>query len=278
MRQALLCGVWFVLSGCWSDGHRASEPVVAEKPVIDCEAAQEFMTTMTYLRSAKDMNLAEPLMRTVALGVASGCTGAAGRFIAVTELLKKSGLDSASAIDIGTQAAQRSDEAAEAFRDIFKQAFLKSYLDLDLADALRLARKLSLDYAGKPQVARGDFAGMVHFCQEPRHLNLPKPACAKLAARIAAYGEGSDDDAIAEPFISAFDFLIGGDGPHLTTGDAMKIAEELVAVSPFAVDNFQQAFTYAVAPSGLKMERGEAVRFAQQVAKRSTGSLGPVQK
>ena len=273
MRQALLWATWFVLSGCCSDGHHAKEPVVTEKPVTDCESAQEFKTTMTYLRAAKEMKLAEPVMRTVALGVASGCTGAAGRFIAVTELLKKSGLDSASAIEIGGQAAQRSDGAAEAFSSIFKQAFLKSNLDLDIADALRLARKLSLDYTGSPATAQDDFAGIVHFCQEPRHLNLPKPACAKLAARIAAYGEGAEHSANAEAFITAFDFLTEDDGPHLTTADAIIIAEALVAVSPFAVDNFQQAFAYAVAPSGLKMERGEAVLFSQQVAKHSTGTL-----
>ncbi|MCX6108814.1 MAG: hypothetical protein NTZ90_04320, partial [Proteobacteria bacterium] len=246
-----------------------------EQRVLNCESSREFITAMTYLRGAQDMRLSEPVARQVAMGVAAGCTGAAGRFIGVTDLLKKAGLDSASAMDIGQQAANQSEEAAAAFQSVFKQAFLKSYLDLDLADALRLARQLSLDFAGDASTARDDFTAIVGFCLRPRQLNLPKPACAKLASRIAGYSSRTDEDgdSVAEPFIAAVDFLTDAKDPNLTTGDAMKIAEELVAVSPYAVDNFQQAYAYAVAPSGLKLERSEAVRFAKQIAGHSARNL-----
>ena len=266
-------------AGCRDDRH-VIEPVEATpsapRLAWDCPAAEEFTAAMGYLRHATALKLGEPAMRALALRVAAGCEGAAARFAATFELLSRSHLDSASALEVAVQVGSRDDQTKQAFDLVFRRAFLATELDLELHESLQLARDLALDLSGDTTQASEDFATVVRFCTGRGGLDLPKPGCAKLAARLARRAAQGDGTSVAVAFVDAFEFLTGADGPHVTTADALRIAEEVVAISPFAVENYRRAYGFAVATKGLRLSRQDGLKLALSVAEQTVRPLPPV--
>src|SRR5690606_38342093 len=118
------------------------------KPDYRCSAAREYITAYNYLLDKKEFNLKHPEVSKLALGVAKGCSGAAARFVSVTETLISAKLDTSSALVIALQLAAKDDRATSAFTTVFRYAYLPDYLDLPLQDAVETAKRLSLQFVG----------------------------------------------------------------------------------------------------------------------------------
>ncbi|MCM2279207.1 MAG: hypothetical protein NDJ89_14115 [Oligoflexia bacterium] len=237
-------------------------------PPTDCSSAKEYITAHEYLRQEKDLQVPEADARKLALHIAAGCTGSANRFIRVSRLLIGSGLSSSDALKLGQDFAARSEAETETFLTVFKRAFLKEQLDLDIGASVRLAKSLTLEFEGDQAAVKNDFETVLDFCTRTDSLNLPRPQCGVFAAEIARAGQ-EWGGSVARPFLDAMQFLRANPGPNLSSGDALKLARELVKHGPLAPANFTQGYRYASAESGLNLARNEAVAFARELASKS---------
>ncbi|HUP58576.1 MAG TPA: hypothetical protein VM598_14050 [Bdellovibrionota bacterium] len=227
-----------------------------------CNSTRDYVTTLEFLRSHKEFSVPEPEARKIAGLVVLGCEGSAARFVRVTETLTRAGLGTKNAFELGIDLAARTDNETEAFVAVFRSAFLEEYLDLDLASSISLARSLSIEFEGDVLGAREDFERVVAFCSSDKGLDLPKPQCAQLAARIAGRGKAFSGG-ISDAFLSLFTFLRSEPGPRLATGPALALAEELLAGGRGSADNFIQGYRYGISKSGLALGTHDAVAFAK---------------
>ena len=246
----------------------SAEPAkTSEEPeyVYNCRADREFITTHEYLKRKKEFGLKPEDMRQIALDVTKGCTGAAASFIESTELLLKTGLDGRTAIIQSRDLATKGAKFAKSFNTIFRGAFAKEFLDMDSGSSLRIARKLTIEFKGDADIAANDYIELAKFCVETKGLDMPRPECATMAARVAAYSAESKLP-VAAAFKNALDYLTTDKDVNLTLRDALPIAEGLVAVSPESVDRFKTAYEYASNKNGLNLPRSDAVQFARTLS------------
>ena len=233
--------------------------------IWNCQADREFITTYEYLKHKKEFGLKPEDMRNIASAVTKGCTGAASSFIDATELLLKTGVDGKTAVEQARDLAVKGEAYTKAFIAIYRGAFAKEFLDLDTGTAIRLARKLTGEFKGDPKVAAEDYFAIATFCVQAKNLDLPRPECAVMAARIAGYSEESKM-AVGKAFIDAVEYLTSKKETNLPMRDALSLAESLIAISPEAVKSFKTTYEYASDKSGLKLTRTDAIQFAKSIA------------
>ncbi len=258
--RVLFLGV-FVLSG------QASATEKSELPE-NCLAAREFITTLRFLRHHGEFKISEYEGNKVADQVSRGCTGAAKRFIEVTNLLLRIGVSTPNAIKKGIRFAGASQKEVKTYIKVFQRAFIAEYLDLDLSTASRLAEDLSVGFKGDSRYAREDFEEISEFCLEESGLDLTKPACSYLAWDVAKAGEKYKDGA-AENFLDVLEFIQDEKGPSRSVGEALALAKEVISFGPQAVQNFKNGYRFAVSSSGLKQGYIQAMGFARKMASRS---------
>lgn len=261
--RAIICSALVIATPilCAESQKKSEEPEFN----YDCRADREFITTHEYLKRKKEFGLKPEDMRRISLEVTKGCTGAASSFIESTELLLKTGIDGKTAIEQARDLAAKGPKVSKSFNLIFRGAFAKEFLDMDSGTALRIARRLTTEFKGEPNIAAEDYLSLAKFCVETKGLDMPRPDCATMAARVASFSESSKLP-VANAFQKAVEFLTRTREVNLSLRDALPIAEALVAVSPDAVDNFKNAYEYATEKSGLNLPRVDAIKFAKAIS------------
>ncbi len=237
----------------------------SEKGSLTCTTTKEYVTTLEYLRAQPDFKIPEEQARILANQVSSGCTGAASRFIRISEVLSRSGVGGKDSVAIGKEFASRTDSQTDAFVSVYRRAFLAEYLDLDLKSSLSLARSLSSEFEGDATEVRTDFEKLVDFCISTKNLDLARPDCATFAARLAREGQAFGGG-VSAGYIRLYEFLTSESGPRLTTRDALDLAKQIIKTGPTGIDNFMQAYRYAVSPKGLTLGERDALVFAKNLA------------
>ena len=241
-----------------------------------CESAKEYITTVAYLRDKKELGLDEKSIRKTAERVSKGCTGAARRFVKVFELLLKAEAGPRGSLKISTDFAQKGPEFAETFLKVFTRSYLAEYLDLDYQTSFKLAKNLSVNYSGNPKIAAKDFLKLVDFCSDEKNSGLSKPTCGIIAGRVIKRS-GKFHARIAEEFIKSYNFMTSEKGPAVTTVQALKFSEKLVAQGPEAVDNFISMFEFATDNDGLQLSTIQAIRYSGRIAKATwVNTKGPL--
>jgi len=233
-----------------------------------CESTKEYQTTTNFLRSKKFLYLKEEDIRNVANQVSSGCTNASKRFIMITNLLIKAQMDSKSAIENAIKFSASTDAKADTFINIFKYAFVRNFLDLDVFNATKLANELSLDFEGDSQIAFYDFQTIVKYCVSQDQLDLPKRKCSEMASTIVRHGQTYNQN-MGTPFIELFEFLVKSNGANLPTYKAIETATQVFQYGPKAGDNFQKAYEFAKNKKGLDMDENKSLEFALEMAKKT---------
>lgn len=258
-----------LLTNAWSWNVQAVEApaLMAEKPTV-CTTTREYVTAIEFIRKRSELGADEKFARKIADQVSQGCTGAARRFIRTADLLVRSTLTGHDSLKKAIELSHASDEVTETFVEVFRNAYRKGGLDLPVGMSLELATELSLKFNGSVAHVREDFERLVEYCVSESKLDLPKPACGRTAARVAALGEVFPQGA-SFAYIRLFEFMVSDRGPRLTTGDALKLSESLLWKGPEAENNFVDAYRYAVDPKGLGLSVPKAVEFAKKMAERS---------
>ncbi len=242
----------------------AATPELVE-PTAKCSAAKEYVTALEFLRRQKEMQVPEEKARELADQVAKGCNGASQRFIQIALVLTRAGLGTRDALDTGVEYAMKDAASTQAFLHIFNRAFLSEYLDLDMRAAFKMAKNLSGTLDADHKAVRDDFSRLSDFCVKEESLDLPKPVCGTMAARITALGN-KWGGGVAHDYLETYHFLKSQKGPGMTTANALKLAEEIISLGVSAPSNFSQAYRYASSSSGLSLPVNDAIQFAKKLA------------
>lgn len=247
-------------------------PALAEPPPSeirhDCKSTKEYITTREYFEKSDQLSLDASQVEQVAHDVSKSCTGAAARFIRSFEVLMKVELGTRNSLRLALELAKKNDAFTDSFLGVFQRAFLKEYLDLDLATSVNLAQSLSLDYKGDVKRGVKDFIDLTKYCLDVSKVGLSLPQCAKMAGELAKAGENFDK-AMAPAYFEIYEFLTTEDGLTMPVGDAFNLAQKIVLQSPYAVDNFISAYRYAAGWDGMDRSAKEALIFAQQMSERT---------
>lgn len=245
-------------------------PIVTKTGKEFCQSAREYVTTLEYLRKNDDrFALNETQRREVANRVSLGCTGAAERFSETVELMMKLEIGSMNALYLGQKLAFKERMFTEAFLKVFKKAYLAEYLDLDIKRSVRLAEVFALEFEGDLALALEDFEELVLLCIRGRDFGLSHVHCADVAGQVAI-ASGKSGISLRDDFIKAYEFLQAQDGVRAPLGLALKVAKRIVVQGPGAVDNFITAYKYSVKEQGLGMDARRSIRFALEMAHRTS--------
>jgi hypothetical protein len=145
-------------------------------------------------------------------------------------------------------------------------------LDLDFNTSLEMAKSLSMDYKGDPNLAKKDFFELVDFCTDEKALGLSRPQCGVIAGRIVKKAENFNVS-ILDKFVEIFNFMISDKGPSPDLLIALTIAEEITAIGPEAPENFIMAYKYGINESGLSLPAARALSFAKRISKNAVFKL-----
>lgn len=240
-----------------------AEPNDTDYEVV-CPAAKEYITTVNFLREREKLGFTEKEIREAAFEVSKGCLGAAERFILTFETMMKTQAAARGSLQVAIELSKKSDNYTDAFLEIFKKSYLAEHLDLDYKTALDMAKSLSLEYSGNPEIAQSDFLKLVKFCTSDKWLGMSKPRCGIIAGRVVKKAEHFKTS-VAPLFEKLFAFIISEKGPTPNLVKALDITEEIVALGPEAPDNFIMAYRYGLNEEGLKLTALGALNFAKKM-------------
>jgi hypothetical protein len=233
-----------------------------------CKASQEFITTMEYLRAQKEFALTEKQIYELSDNVSKGCTGAAGRFVKVTDLMITAGFTANKSIETATYYALKNEESFDAFVTIFKSSYLESLLDLNLEQSLKIAKELSESSLGTKKNAEKEFTKLVDFCVDQKTFGVPLMDCATISARVVKSAEKFEFN-VANDFIEVFSFLTNSNKANIPSFKALPIAENIVKHGPLAKKSFLDGYDYAISKKGLDKTVPDAIKFGELMASRS---------
>ncbi len=247
----------------------------SQAAIESCSTTKEFVTTFEFLKQDEEFKVKDAEAQPIALEVASGCTGAAKRFIRISKTLTRSGATNKNAIQTALPFAAATDTEAETFVAVFRRAIAEDSLDLELGDALKIALKLSKNFSGDQKRVREDFDRIADFCADSTKMGLPRLQCGEFAAEVASQGE-KYEEGVSKSFFALFEYLKSESGPQLTTADALQLSKKLAARGPMSYDNFKQAYQYASSEKGLKLARADAIQFAKKISELEKASTNAV--
>lgn len=242
-------------------------PAVVDPGFRDCSSAREFLTTYRFLQANRSTALTPADAERMALKVAEGCDGAAGRFIKTYTLLQRAGVVYGDAIKQAADMASEEPVTATTFDGVFARCFAGDGLDLDLGTAVRTARQIAFDYDGDKTWAESDFVEIVRFLSSASGGAMSNPEAARLAARLLSAAE-THRKSVARSFTDTYEYLTSRSGPNLARPDALALAEKILFVGPVALANFREAYQFADAEGdkGMGKERPDAIKLAMSVA------------
>lgn len=232
-----------------------------------CLSTREYITSLEYLREKEEFKVKESDARELAKVIAGGCTGAAGRFVSITDMLVRAGVQSAKAIRLGKDFSLLNQKKADSFLIFFKKLFLKKYFDLNVSDALRISLDLSEMVKGEGFVEK-DFEIISSFCLKKDSLNLPYLKCASLAADVAKLG-AKNEESIADKFIELYHFLRGPDTVNLNVLKSIDVAKDIAFFGKVGIENFVLAYKYSKSSKGLDLGSGKSFAFAMEMVKKT---------
>lgn len=235
---------------------------------INCYSAKEYITTYRYLEEKKVFSLKKNDIMAVADVVSKGCSGAAKRFIEVNDLLVKADVETSESIKIGIIFSAKNDQTTDTFMAIFKETFLKEYLDLDIKNAIDFSMKLSLEEDGNPKMIKNDFQKIVNFCLDQKSLDLSGVKCSSLASAVVINGIKFKVE-MAPIFLDHYHFLTDKDGADVSTYKALEISLKLIGSGPLSALNFKEAYKFAISKTGLDLEKIKAINYGELMAQRS---------
>lgn len=250
------------------DQDKAQEKIQDKIQDKFCQSTKEYITTFRYLEAQKTFALKKDDMMKIADAVSKGCNGAAQRFIETNNLLTKAGVETSDSLKIAMKFSDKSDQTTDTFAIIFKETFLKEYLDLDIKTAINFSMKLSLETSGDAVMVKNDFQKIVKFCLDNKGLDLSGPKCSDLATKVAASGSKYKME-MNPVFFEHYNFLTDKDGADLATYKALEIGVKLIEAGPLSANNFKDAYKFAISKTGLDLGKVAAINYAEQMAMRS---------
>lgn len=250
------------------------DKLVSDQAKLLCNSTDEYIRTLQFLRTTKDILIPEKSARMISEKVSRGCDGAAERFQKTLLLLKSVGLSDPKSLELALQFSTYSIETQKNFLDIFSRSFMAEFLDYDYSSAVTTAMELSRDYGGDPARAREDFIALARFCRESKTLDLPMKTCGQYAVKVARLSE-LFPDGVKKPFIAFYTKMREDREFGMDVKTALDITYNVLKNGPRAPDNFMSGYAFAMKDSGLGLGRNGALEFGLKMAARSYSGEKP---
>ncbi|MBX3021137.1 MAG: hypothetical protein KF799_05615 [Bdellovibrionales bacterium] len=252
------------------------EKLIAEQAKSLCNSTDEYIKTLQFLRTTKEILIPEASARKVADKVARGCNGAAERFEKILLLMKSSGLSDPKSLETALRFSSYSPDVQKNFSEIFSRAFLAEFFDYDHSTAVALAFELSRDYEGEPAHVRDDFIYLAQLCKDGKEMDLPSTTCSEYAVKVAKLS-ALFPNGIRSPFQTLYKKLREDRDFGMDVKTALDFTYRILKHGPRAPDNFMDAYAYGMKESGLALGRNQALEFAVRMARNSyIGKTPPV--
>lgn len=233
-----------------------------------CESFSEFKSAYESLLKDADLALSEQKAARLALQISRGCNGSAQRFSKAYEMMKKTGVALAKAVEVGLDFAPLSDERLKNFHAVFSRMYLENVFDFDFITAYRVSFQLSRDYEGKAQDVREDFIRLVKFCTQSDKAALPLRQCAELALKIVDHTP-KFPGGLYSSFEKFYTFLRTDKRLGLSVVESLNLVPKVFAYGPKAPENFQQALEYSLGTGKITIDHTNAMNLALRLAKQS---------
>lgn len=235
----------------------------------ECHSAKEYITTYNFLKSKKELLLKEEDLQLISKETTLGCNDSAKRFIKVFEILSKAEVDSKSALNYAKLYAKRSNNSADAFITVFRDSFLKDFLDLDLKTSLDLANKIVPINDKLTKIVSDDFEDITKFCKGNSGLELSGRKCANLAIEVIN-SSVKYESKIFKNFKSTFDYLSDSNKVNLPSFEALNLAKEISSYGPKSFDNFKETYEFLIKDEMLKTQPKLVLARAIDISKNSS--------
>lgn len=222
----------------------------------------------------RDFPLPNQTALELSLQISKGCTGSSARFKKIYSIFKATGIDFKKCIEAGIKFAYMTDSQVDNFIEIFPQAYMKDFFDLDFMLALNLATKLAQISNGPISQIRADFTEITQFCLSEKNLNLPITTCAELAVFLAEQSQYFPKG-LSKLFIEEFNYLRKHPQLNLTISKSLSVLKEVFSYGPLAPLNFREGLNYSFSSPGLNKNTQSSLSLALALAKNSNKSFPP---
>ncbi|EQC46682.1 hypothetical protein [Bacteriovorax sp. Seq25_V] len=237
--------------------------------ILSCHSSKEFITAYNFLKSKTELKLEDKKIHSIALKVSAGCTNSAKRFLKVFETLTRAEVDSRSSLEYAKKYSNMSDNSTEAFLTIFKETFLKDFLDLDIKTSLSLADKITTDDDKNIKTTKEDFQQIVKFCKKSSGLELNGKKCSELALEVLN-SSVKYKTSIYKVFEDSFKFLTNQTTVNLPSYQAIDIAKKISSYGPKAFENFKETYQFLNKKELYSKDRKYLLDSALEVTMNST--------
>lgn len=234
----------------------------------DCLSTREYITTLKYLEERQEFHLSRDNAKIISDDISKSCTGGAERFIRVMNVLVKAEIDSKTALNSAKKLAMSGQSSTEAFIEIFKSSFLEKMLDRDAYSSFKIAMSFAQDFKGDLKLASKNFFAVAAYCSEEGKIDLPKGRCTQTAQKVAKLSAKYERD-LSLSFFKLFEFMTNVNEVNLPLYKALEKSEQVIEFGPLSVENFIEAYHFALKKEGLALTTGEAISFAEKMASRS---------
>lgn len=244
-----------------------------DKPTQECLSTREFVTTLNFLKSKKELSIEDKKAVEIASFVSNGCTGAANRFIQTTSFLIDAEIPSNQAIVVAKNISQENDMVFNNFLSIFKKIYIEKYFDLPATKSLKMATDLTVKMKKDSSKVLEDFNALGEFCLNRNGLDLGFEKCSNFIFTILIKSKDINVS-ISKPSIEFYDFLVKEEkGPKLSTLKALTQIENIIEFGANGILNFNQAYSFATNADGLNIGTEPALKFAEEMAHKSIKKL-----
>lgn len=234
---------------------------------LDCHSSREFITSVKFLKAEEVYPEHSDKVKELALQIMEGCVGATQRFKDVFLTLDKAGFPRAKTVEVALEFTKHSDAQAKSFCLTFQKAYLKKYLDLTPADALKLARSMAAGIDKKVSIASDDFEKAVAFCINNRKVDLPKRYCAERAIALAQYADRYGESLFGD-FKDTYFWFLKSFGKDISAPKAIEQALKVVSYGPKSSENFIRSFEF-VKKSDMLASKTDQVELALRISSMS---------
>jgi hypothetical protein len=235
----------------------------------ECQSTKEFITTLNYLKNKKEYGIEEKKSIEISSFVASGCNGAANRFIQTMNFLTDAEVPTNLALVNAKNVALENDQVYNNFVTIFKKIYVEKYFDLTAAKSLKMASELTVKMDKEPSKVLEDFNTLGDFCMGRNGVDLGYEKCSEFIFKTLIKSKDLNVS-IGKQAIEFFDFLTKEEkGPKLTVANALLEIEKVVEFGPNGMTNYRDGFSFALNNQGLNYGNIEAMKFAYDMAYKS---------
>ncbi len=240
----------------------------ATRPFETCSSSKEFITTYNFLKTKNELRLDDKDIHSLSLKVSAGCNNSAKRFLRVFETLSKAEVDSKSSLDYALKYSLLSDASTEAFLAIFKESFLKDFLDLDIKTSLALADKIVPTDEKDIKTTKEDFQNIVKFCNKSSGMELNGKKCSQLAVSIINSSIKYKSSAYTV-FEKSFTFLTQQKTVNMPSYKALDLAKQITQYGPKSFENFKEAYLFLNKKESYSKDQKYLIESALDISKQS---------